>query len=60
MRKIFISILALICLVVFGGANLQTFSQGMLFGVVIGTFSSVYVAALALFYMDPRQNDENE
>jgi preprotein translocase SecF subunit len=54
------TILALICLVVFGGDNLQTFSQGMLFGVVIGTFSSVYVAALALFYLDPRQNEENE
>lgn len=53
------TIIALIALVVFGGANLQTFSQGMLFGVVIGTFSSVYVAALTLYYFNPRNNEED-
>jgi preprotein translocase subunit SecF len=53
------TMLALACLIIFGGEILKTFSWGMFFGVLIGTYSSVYVAALALLYFDPRQDDED-
>jgi preprotein translocase subunit SecF len=35
----------------FGGAVLQNFSVAILFGIVVGTFSSTYVAAMLLLYM---------
>lgn len=53
------TLMALACLIFFGGEILQTFSLGMFFGVIIGTYSSIYVAALALLYFDPRYDDEN-
>jgi preprotein translocase subunit SecF len=35
----------------FGGPVLQNFSVAILFGIVVGTFSSTYVAAMLLLYM---------
>ena len=35
----------------FGGAVLQNFSVAILFGILVGTFSSTYVAAMLLLYM---------
>jgi preprotein translocase subunit SecF len=35
----------------FGGAVLMNFSVAILFGIVVGTFSSTYVAAMLLLYM---------
>jgi preprotein translocase subunit SecF len=35
----------------FGGPVLQNFSIAILFGIVVGTFSSTYVAAMLLLYM---------
>ena len=35
----------------FGGAVLLNFSVAILFGIVVGTFSSTYVAAMLLLYM---------
>jgi preprotein translocase subunit SecF len=35
----------------FGGSVLQNFSVAILFGIVVGTFSSTYVAAMLLLYM---------
>jgi preprotein translocase SecF subunit len=40
-------------LLFFGGSVLENFTVGMLFGIVLGTFSSVYVAASLLLYMRP-------
>jgi preprotein translocase subunit SecF len=40
-------------LLFFGGSVLENFTVGMLFGIVIGTFSSIYVAASLLLYMRP-------
>ena len=41
----FTAILALIALAVFGGPSLYGLSVIMLFGIVIGTYSSIYIAA---------------
>jgi preprotein translocase subunit SecF len=35
----------------FGGPVLHNFSVAILFGIVVGTFSSTYVAAMLLLYM---------
>ena len=37
--------LALIALVLFGGTVIESFSWAMMFGVVIGTYSSIFIAA---------------
>ncbi len=46
-------ILAVVPLLLVGGSTLLNFSASMLFGVVIGTFSSIYVASSLLIYMKP-------
>jgi preprotein translocase SecF subunit len=47
-------IMALIGLVALGGDVLRGFSLAMLFGVVIGTYSSIYVSANILYYLNLR------
>lgn len=51
-------ILALVALIFFGGDVLKSFSVGMLFGVVIGTYSSVYISAIILTVLDPRKSEQ--
>lgn len=46
-------IIAVVPLLLVGGSTLLNFSASMLFGVVIGTFSSIYVASSLLIYMKP-------
>jgi len=53
------TILALISLSIFGGEVIRGFSLGMLFGVVVGTYSSIYVSAILLIYLDPRKAEHN-
>ena len=52
------TVLALVALWVFGGAVIRDFVVAMLFGVVVGTYSSIYVASSALIYL-PFKGDEN-
>lgn len=47
------TLLALMPLVLFGGPTLFNFSIALAWGIVLGTFSSVYVAAALLLYMKP-------
>jgi preprotein translocase SecF subunit len=42
---------SIIPLLLFGGPNLFDFSAAILFGIVVGTFSSVYVASALLLYL---------
>lgn len=50
-------LLALIGLVTLGGDVLFGFSAAMIFGVIIGTYSSVYVSATLLIYMNLRREE---
>lgn len=50
---------ALIGLVTFGGEVLFGFSAAMIFGVVVGTYSSIYVSATILIYMNLRGEEES-
>lgn len=54
------TILALTSLSLFGGEVIRGFSLGMLFGVVVGTYSSIYVSSILLIYLDPRKAEHNK
>lgn len=53
------TVAALLALVLFGGSVIHGFSLSVLFGVIIGTYSSIYVAAPVLIYMGLRTDNEN-
>lgn len=48
------TLLAAIALLVFGGEVIRAFSAAMVFGVIIGTYSSIYISAPALIYLNLR------
>lgn len=48
---------ALLGLVVFGGDVLFGFSAAMIFGVIVGTYSSIYVSSTILIYMNLRRSE---
>jgi preprotein translocase subunit SecF len=47
----FTAMLALLALVIFGGNVISSFSWAMLVGVVVGTYSSIFIAAPVLIYL---------
>ncbi len=49
------TLLALLPLVFAGGPTLLNFSLALTWGIIIGTYSSIYVAASLLLYMPPLQ-----
>lgn len=53
--------IAILALVLFGGDVIRGFTVAMLFGVVVGTFSSIYIAApvLILFKLRPDTFDKD-
>ncbi|RYC17458.1 protein translocase subunit SecDF [Ciceribacter ferrooxidans] len=56
------TLIALLALYLFGGEVIASFTLAMLFGVLIGTFSSVYIAApvLIAFKLRPESFQEEE
>jgi preprotein translocase subunit SecF len=50
--------LAVLSLLFFGGEVLRGFSIAMLWGIVIGTYSSLFIAAPLLFYIRPKRGAE--
>jgi preprotein translocase subunit SecF len=46
--------MALLALLIFGGTVIRSFIAAMLFGVLIGTYSSIYIAAPLLIYFGLR------
>jgi len=50
-------LMALLGLVTFGGDVLFGFSAAMIFGVIIGTYSSIYVSSTILVYMNLRRSE---
>jgi len=51
---------ACLALGLFGGEVLKSFSFGMLFGIVVGTYSSVYISAPVLLYTNVRKTEMAE
>jgi SecD/SecF fusion protein len=56
------TIFALLALFIFGGEVIRSFTAAMLFGVVFGTYSSIFIAAplLILFKLRPGEATEGE
>lgn len=50
------TLLALVALFVFGGANIQGFTAAMIWGVLVGTYSSIFVAAPLLLKFEIRRD----
>ncbi len=46
---------SILALVIFGGEVLRSFSIATFFGIVVGTYSSIYISAPVLIYFDPRK-----
>lgn len=55
-----LTILALLSLWFFGGEVIQGFVDALLFGFVVGTYSSIYVAAALLLYLNLRAKPEEQ
>lgn len=49
-----VTLLSLIALAVFGGEVIRGFTEALLFGFVVGTYSSIYVASAILLYLNLR------
>ena len=49
------TLLALVALYVFGGEVIRGFVYALIFGIVIGTYSSVFVASPVLLVMNIRR-----
>lgn len=49
------TLISLLALIFFGGETLFSFSAATFFGILIGTYSSIYISAPILLYFDPRQ-----
>tara|TARA_B110000259_G_C14032603_1_gene407460 strand:- start:1187 stop:2056 length:870 start_codon:yes stop_codon:yes gene_type:complete len=49
------TLVALLALILFGGEILKTFSVSLFFGILIGTYSSIYISSALLVFTDPRK-----
>ena len=52
------TLLALFALLIFGGAVIRDFSFAMIWGVIVGTYSSVFVAGALLLYVQPQRGGQ--
>lgn len=55
-----VTLASLLALIFYGGESLKSFSIATFFGVVIGTYSSIYISAPILIYFDPRRKDDKK
>ena len=54
------TLLALFALYVFGGEVIRGFVDALIFGIAIGTYSSIFVASPVLIYMNLRNTEKQE
>ncbi|HCD48802.1 MAG TPA: protein translocase subunit SecF, partial [Alphaproteobacteria bacterium] len=54
------TLIALVSIFLFGGAVLADFALAMIWGVLIGTYSSIFVAVSALLFFDLTPIDDDE
>lgn len=55
-----VTLFSLLALMIFGGEALHSFSTATFVGIVIGTYSSIYISAPILLYLDPRQKGDKK
>lgn len=51
------TLLAALALAIFGGEVIRGFSWSLVFGIVVGTYSSIYISAPTLIYLKIRPNN---
>ena len=53
------TLIALFCLYIFGGEVIKPFAFAMIIGVIIGTYSSIFIAVptLLIFNFRPQEED---
>lgn len=54
-----VTLFSLLALIFFGGDALYSFSLATFVGIAIGTYSSIYISAPLLIYLDPRKKSED-
>jgi preprotein translocase subunit SecF len=54
------TLISILALILFGGDVLYSFSVVTFFGILVGTYSSIYISAPILIYFDPRKKEENQ
>ena len=54
------TLIALVAIFLFGGAVLADFALALIWGVIIGTYSSIFVAVAALLWFDLTPPDDDE
>ena len=54
------TLLALFALLIFGGAVIRDFSFAMIWGVIVGTYSSVFIAGALLLYVQPQRGGQKK
>jgi preprotein translocase subunit SecF len=52
------ALLAAVALLVYGGETLEGFAICMIFGILIGTYSSIYVAAPSILLLGARRGEK--
>lgn len=55
-----VTLISLLALMLYGGETLFSFSASTFFGILVGTYSSIYISAPILLYLDPRKKDEQK
>lgn len=56
----FTTLLALLSLYIFGGEVIRSFTFAMIWGVVVGTYSSIFIAAPVLIYLNLRRTTTDD
>ena len=54
------TLLVLLCIFILGGDAIRSFTFAMLFGVVIGTLATIFIAAPVAYLTDSRRNSKNK
>ncbi len=54
------TILTLVIFYIFGGEGIHAFSFALLFGIIVGTYSSIFVASPVLLWLVQRENAANQ
>jgi preprotein translocase subunit SecF len=54
------TLLSLVALWLFGGEVIRDFTNAMIFGILVGTYSSIYVASSSLLYLPFSNDDKRE
>ncbi len=55
-----VTLVSLLALILYGGEALFSFSLSAFVGIVIGTYSSIYISAPILIYLDPRKEEKTK